>query len=212
MSKKEVMHPAYRSAKHWGDQSSIDKMAEHYPHEVNKAEILNALSACALRFERQPTKSTLEAWADDFARANVSKHKAREVCEMIPRRFEKFPSLSEIWALFQVKKVEPIYEADPWAKEFKEETERLKANFLSKCGNDESIFNKMVKYFEKEVYPGAGEFIAPLMLEAWKFSGFKDAKAIIETGLKIKMAYDNGYVMKNSPEAYKRSIIEYLAK
>ena len=172
--------------KRWQDDKSNQRLRNSDKSaDVQKAEIENHLKDCALRFERAPQMHTLKLWASDIVDSGYQDWMVRDICQSIPKKFEKYPTLAQIFDLLR-----PYL---PQVSDSQSELDKLtnvcyphvKAKFLS-VGNQEAL-DKLVAGYKRIIGNNeahwTNEAVEKCVLMDWLRTYFKaDPQGIIDQG------------------------------
>lgn len=131
----------------WNDTSSLNNIRKDmkYSDEVIKAEITNILLKASMIFQYKPAREVLMEWASMLVKYKKTVEDTIAVCDIIPTRFDKFPSFNEFYCLYQSKKEVGKEWVDP-------EAQRLNDTYVKYCRllGEESL-GKLGQAYKKKV-------------------------------------------------------------
>jgi hypothetical protein len=139
---------------HWEDNESKERILKSGKGiDLQKAEVENHLKDMAMRFERSPNPTTIKLWASDIVDAGFNDLMVREICGTIPKKFEKHPTLAQIFELLRPYLPQIGVLEDELDKYTRLAIPHLKAKFVAMVGQE--AFERMIVYYETNVFKGS---------------------------------------------------------
>lgn len=176
---------AYNQAKAWGDIKVMQQIESEKGQSVHEVEIENHLKEMSLRFERSPSQSTLKAWASDLAVLGYRHQLIRQVCQSIPMKMDKHPTLTDIMALIKPNLPQVEFRLDELTEVSKAVYPHLKAKFLTLFTQEQ--MDQMVRIYIKHIIPDCEHFNIEhkelMVLGDWCRCSFGSGEAILKQGL-----------------------------
>ena len=136
---------------YWNDTKSKERILKSDKgKDYQKAEVENMLKQVAMRFERSPNPTTLQLWASDIVDAGFNEVMFREIFNSIPKKFEKHPTLAQIFELLRPYLAQEALKEDELDKYTRLAIPHLKAKLIAMVG--EEPYNRLLSLYKREVF------------------------------------------------------------